>query len=186
MAEIPKLIVTALVALVVGWALGGITRVPQEPSPSPSPTAAAPAVATPTPTPVPESPPSEKNVVQITDTGFVHAGTGFAPHRLTVKAGETVTFVSKATAPVWPAGNPHPTHDAYPSEAYARPGDQAKAFGSKACVEYGIRKGDVFDACRLLLPEQTFSFTFTEPGKWEFHNHVRPEHTGTITVERGR
>jgi plastocyanin len=126
--------------------------------------------------PVPQPSASTKNVIQITDTGF-------KPTSLTIKKGEVVTFISKATAPVWPAGDDHPTHDAYPSAAYAKEGDEAKSFGSKACVEYGIRKGDVFEPCKLLLPEETFSFRFNERGTWSFHNHVRPEHTGKITVE---
>jgi plastocyanin len=126
--------------------------------------------------PVSQPPVSEKNVIEITDIGFT-------PSSLTINAGEVVTFISKATAPVWPAGDAHPTHDAYPSDAYNLPGDQAKSFGSKSCVEYGIRKGDVFDPCKMLLPEQTFSFKFNEKGTWGFHNHVRPEHTGTIIVE---
>ncbi|MCH8002988.1 MAG: hypothetical protein IH934_00015 [Nanoarchaeota archaeon] len=124
---------------------------------------------------VPQPPVSTKNVIQITDTGL-------KPTSLTIKKGEVVTFISKATAPVWPAGDDHPTHDAYPSVAYAKEGDQAKSFGSKACVEYGIRKGDVFDPCKLLLPEETFTFRFNEKGTWGFHNHVRPEHTGKIIV----
>lgn len=125
---------------------------------------------------VAEPPVSEKNVIQVTDKGF-------RPSALTIKAGEVVTFISKATAPVWPAGDPHPTHDAYPSDVYNLAGDQAKSFGSKSCVEYGIRKGDVFDPCKLLLPEETFTFRFNEKGTWNFHNHVRPEHTGKIIVE---
>ena len=125
---------------------------------------------------VAEPPVSEKNMVQVTDKGFV-------PNTIKIKAGEVVTFISKATAPVWPAGDLHPTHDTYPSEAYAIIGDQAKSFGSKACVEYGIRKGDVFDPCKLLLPEETFTFKFDKKGTWNFHNHVRPEHTGKIKVE---
>jgi len=123
-----------------------------------------------------EPPVSEKNVIQVTDKGFV-------PNTKKIKAGEVVTFISKATAPVWPAGDQHPTHDVYPSDAYAITGDQTKSFGSKACVEYSIRKGDVFDPCKLLLPDETFSFRFNEKGTWNLHNHVRPEHTGAIIVE---
>jgi plastocyanin len=29
---------------------------------------------------------------------------------------------------------------------------------------------------------KTYSFTFTESGTYEFHNHLSPSHTGTITV----
>lgn len=165
-----KIIVAVIISLVAGWLIGNyIIRFPQ-PQPSVVPTVTA------TPTPVPEPPRSEKNIIEITDTGFVSS-------TLTIKVGEIVTFVSKATAPVWPAGGLHPTHDVYPSDKYALAGDQAKSFGSKACVEYGIRKGDVFDPCKLLLPEQTFSFKFSEKGSWSFHNHVKPELTGSVVVE---
>jgi len=126
---------------------------------------------------IPQPTISEENVIEITDTGF-------NPTSLTIEAGEVVTFISKATAPVWPAGDDHPTHDAYPSALYDTvSGDQTKSFGSRACVEYGQRKGNVFDPCKLLLPEETFTFGFDEKGTWGFHNHVRPEHTGTIIVE---
>ena len=155
-----QLIGVGVIALIVGIILGSfVFRVP--------PTEVS---------PIPEPPVSGRNVIEITDTGFV-------PNTITIKAGEVVTFISKATAPVWPAGDAHPTHDTYPSGAYALSGDQAKSFGSKACVEYGMRKGDIFDPCKLLLPEQTFSFRFDEKGAWGFHNHVRPENTGTIIIE---
>jgi len=170
MINAPKTVIAVIVSLIAGWLIGNYVL----PIPRPSPEVTAPTVTQ--PVAIPEPPVSEKNVIQITDTGFV-------PSTLRVKAGETVTFISKATAPVWPAGNPHPTHDVYPSGAYALQGDQAKSFGSKACVEYGIRKGVVFDPCRLLLPNQTFSFRFDEKGTWSFHNHVRPEHTGTVIIE---
>lgn len=155
-----QLIIIGAIALIVGVILGSFLS-----SYKPAPVQQ-----------VLQPPVSEENVIEITDTGF-------KPNSLTIKAGEVVTFISKATAPVWPAGDAHPTHDAYPSTAYAKEGNQAKSFGSKACVEYGIRKGDVFDPCELLLPEQTFSFRFNEKGTWGFHNHVRPEHTGTIIIE---
>lgn len=157
--------IAIIISLIAGWLIGNyVIHIPR------------PQHITTVPLVVPEPSVSEKNIVQVTDTGFV-------PTTLRIKAGETVTFISKATAPVWPAGNPHPTHDAYPSRVYTVAGDQAKSFGSKACVEYGTRKGEVFDHCKLLLPEQTFTFRFSEQGSWSFHNHVRPEHTGTIIVE---
>lgn len=167
MANGSKIYIAVAIALVIGWLIGNFIL----PVKRLEPTVSAPPAA-----PVPEPPVSERNVIQVADTGF-------APTALRIRAGETVTWVSKATAPVWPAGDVHPTHDAYPSQAYLLPGDQAKSFGSKACVEYSVRKGEVFDPCKLLLPEQTFTFQFGERGSWSFHNHVRPEHTGTIVVE---
>lgn len=171
MTDQSKIWIAVIIALIAGYIIGNYVF-PISPRPQPTVTTPTPI----TPTVVSEPPVSTKNVIDITDTGFV-------PSTLTIKAGETVTFLSKATAPVWPAGNPHPTHDAYPSDLYALSGDQAKSFGSKACVEYGVRKGVVLDPCKLLLPEQTFTFKFSEKGSWDFHNHVRPEHTGTIIVE---
>lgn len=162
-----KIVIAVVITLVIGWLIGNFVLPVKRLEPT---------VSTPPAALVPEPPVSETNAIQVTDTGFV-------PTSLRIKIGETVTWVSKATAPVWPAGDPHPTHDAHPSPAYTLPGDQAKSFGSKACVEYNIRKGDVFDPCKLLLPEQTFTFRFGERGSWSFHNHVRPEHTGTIVVE---
>lgn len=174
MTDQSRIWIAVIISLIVGWVIGNYVF----PLPWLKPSVTAPTVkeTVTAPTPIPQPPVSEKNIVQITDTGFV-------PATLRVKAGETVTFISKATAPVWPAGNPHPTHDAYPSQVYTLTGNQAKSFGSKACVEYGVRKGDVFDPCKLLLPEQTFSFKFSEKGSWSFHNHVRPEHTGEVMVE---
>ena len=170
MKDSTKISIAVIISLIVGWFIGNYVLPIGRPQPQVTP----PSVTE--PTPIPEPPVSEKNVIQVTDTGFV-------PTTLTIKAGENVTFISKATAPVWPAGNLHPTHDSYPSQVYSLAGDQAKSFGSKACVEYGQRKGGVFDPCRLLLPDQTFTFQFSEKGTWGFHNHVRPEHTGTIIVE---
>ncbi|MDA2922849.1 hypothetical protein MYX07_06325 [Patescibacteria group bacterium AH-259-L07] len=173
MIDTSKIWTAVIISLVVGWIIGNFIHIPR---PHPSVTAPTVTETVTAPAPISEPPISEKNVIEITDTGFI-------PSAITIKAGEVVTFVSKATAPVWPAGDMHPTHDAYPSDAYALPGDQAKSFGSKACVEYGIRKGDVFDPCKLLLPEQTFTFRFGEQGSWSFHNHVRPELSGTVIVE---
>lgn len=167
MTDTPKILIAVIVGLVIGWFIGNFTRIPQLQPTTPQVTS---------PTPVAEPSPSEKNVIEITDTGF-------NPSSITIKADETVTWVSKATAPVWPAGDDHPTHDKYPSDVHSLPGDQAKSFGSKACIEYGVRKGDVFDSCRLLLPEQAFSFKFDQKGTWGFHNHVRPEHKGIVAVE---
>ena len=159
-----QLIGVGVITLIIGIIIGSFAfRVAQQPE-----------VTIP---PVAQPPVSEKNLIEITNIGF-------KPSTLTIKAGEVVTFISKATAPVWPAGDSHPTHDNYPSDAYALLGDQAKSFGSKACVEYGIRKSaDVFDPCKMLLPEETFSFRFNEKGTWGFHNHVRPEHIGKIIVK---
>ena len=40
--------------------------------------------------------------------------TGFSPNSISIKAGDTVTFVNKDTTQHWPASAMHPTHSIYP------------------------------------------------------------------------
>jgi len=81
--------------------------------------------------------------------------TGFTPATLTVTAGTTVTFLNNGQAPHWPASDNHPAHDLLPG------------FDAQA----GIQTGD------------EYSFTFTEPGTWTYHDHLITSLTGTIIVE---
>src|SRR3972149_5818942 len=74
--------------------------------------------------------PTGSKVVEITATGFI-------PSSLTIKAGETVTFVNKDTKAHWPASAMHPTHLLYPE--------------SGGCI------GSKFDACRGLNQDENFS-----------------------------
>ncbi len=79
---------------------------------------------------------------------------GFVPAELTVKNGETVTFNTTTGSLFWPASNLHPSHLVY-SE---------------------------FDPKEPVQPDASWSFTFTKPGEWEFHDHLAPYFTGVITV----
>ena len=74
----------------------------------------------------------------------------FAPARLTVKAGTTVTWRNEDDIP-------HTIASA------------ARLFKSKA-----------------LDTDDSFSFTFTEPGTYEYFCSLHPRMTGTIVVELGR
>ncbi len=80
---------------------------------------------------------------------------GFNPTSLTVNLGDTVTFVNKDTAPHWPASNAHPTHTIYPG----------------------------FDALKPLSTGESYSFTFTKIGAWNYHDHLNPSLVGTIVVQ---
>jgi plastocyanin len=79
---------------------------------------------------------------------------GFQPAELSIKAGETVTFVTTAGKPFWPASNPHPSHTNYPE----------------------------FDPQDPIAPTASWSFVFTKVGTWGYHDHLAPYFTGTITV----
>ena len=80
---------------------------------------------------------------------------GFSPAELTIKVGTKVTFRNDSQQQLWVASAPHPAHTDHPD----------------------------FDAERGYGPGESYSFTFTEAGSWEYHNHLNPSHTGTIVVE---
>jgi plastocyanin len=81
--------------------------------------------------------------------------TGFVPATVTIDAGTTVMFVNNGQALHWPASDVHPTHEIL------------SAFDSQR----GVPTGD------------TYAYTFTEAGSWNFHDHLNPQFTGTVTVE---
>jgi len=106
------------------------------------------------------TPPASDNVIKITANGF-------EPKTLTVKAGDTVTFVNEDSDKHWPASAMHPTHTVYP-------GSDVKKCGSDESI---------FDACKGLEQGESFSFTFNEIGSWGYHDHLRASTTGKIVVE---
>lgn len=152
----PILFVIAVAVLISGCSqYGGDQEAQQAPAATESPAALPP----------PPPPPSagqvaSANTIEITASGFT-------PSPLTIKAGESVTFVNKDTAEHWPASAVHPTHVVYPE-----PG---------GCI------GSKFDACKGLPEGERFTFTFNEKGSWKYHDHLNccsdPAFFGTIVVE---
>ncbi len=96
------------------------------------------------------------NIVEITSEGF-------NPHALTIRSGETVTWVNIGLLSPWPASAVHPSHKVYPE--------------SGGCI------GSKFDACKGLKQGESYSFTFNQKGAWKYHDHLSPGDTGTIIVE---
>jgi len=80
---------------------------------------------------------------------------GFEPSTLTINSGDTVKFENESGDDFWPASNVHPTHLLYPG----------------------------FDAKKPILDGGSYSFTFTKPGSWGYHNHLEPDKQGTIVVQ---
>lgn len=80
---------------------------------------------------------------------------GFEPKSVTVKSGTSVIWKNDADNSVWVASAPHPAHTDYPGF------DQLK----------GVGKGE------------SYTFTFTKVGKWNYHNHLKPGDWGTVVVE---
>lgn len=88
-------------------------------------------------------------------TVVTHTAAGFAPNRLTVPVGATVTFTNSSGQPVWVASNPHPTHTDYSS----------------------------FDAGRPYSQSESYTFTFSKGGTFGYHNHLNPSQGASILVE---
>jgi len=80
---------------------------------------------------------------------------GFEPATVTIKSGDTVTFINVGAKAMWPASGPHPTHTGLPG----------------------------FDALKGIKPGDTYSYTFTKVGTWPFHDHLNPQAFGAVTVQ---
>lgn len=95
--------------------------------------------------------------------------TGFSPKELTIKQGETVTWVNKDTIQHWPASAKHPTHEVYPGSSITKCKTDEKA--------------SIFDACSGIKTGESWSFTFNEKGTWAYHDHIDLKVFGKIIVE---
>lgn len=79
---------------------------------------------------------------------------GFDPKSITVKAGTKVTWKNIGDKPMWVASAPHPAHTDLPGF------DQLKSTGK----------------------DSSYTFTFTKPGSWKYHNHVMASDFGVVMV----
>lgn len=79
---------------------------------------------------------------------------GFSPSKLTIKIGDTVTFISKSGKSFWPASDPHPTHQIFSD----------------------------FDSKKPIETNTPWIFTFSRAGTWKYHDHLNFTYSGTITV----
>ena len=80
---------------------------------------------------------------------------GFSPSKITIKVGDTVTFVNNSMDQMWVASNPHPTHTDLPG----------------------------FDEKGFVVPGQYWNYTFTVTGSHGYHNHANPTMKGLVVVE---
>lgn len=88
---------------------------------------------------------------------------GYAANFLSIKQGTAVTFKNESGRGMWTASARHPTHNEYPV--------------------LGGCGASAFDECREDPPGSSWQFVFDVRGVWKYHNHLHPQHTGTIIVE---
>lgn len=79
---------------------------------------------------------------------------GFEPQNIVINKEDTIEFSTDRDRPFWTASNLHPTHTIFPA----------------------------FDSLEPISPDLTWSFTFTDFGKWGFHDHLQAHFTGVIEV----
>jgi plastocyanin len=88
---------------------------------------------------------------------------GFSPASVTIPQGGTVIWKNMSSSGVRVSSDPHPLHNGYPTTG--------------GCV------GSTFDACKSILPGDSWPFTFTFVGSWGYHNHLNPSQRGTVVVQ---
>lgn len=86
---------------------------------------------------------------------FTYTDAGFSPKQLTVKKGDTVSFINQSSGAMWVASAVHPTHQVLPG----------------------------FDQKKSVAKGGTYVYTFEKVGTWQFHNHMSPEMTGSVAVK---
>lgn len=111
------------------------------------------------------SPASEPKEETATEYTVTYSNKGFSPEALAVPSGASVMFKNESETSLWVASAIHPTHSLYPQKS------------SDDCL------GSSFDACAVTSPGSSWSFTFTEVGSWNYHNHIQANHRGTIIVK---
>jgi plastocyanin len=95
-------------------------------------------------------------VISIEEADIVVSRTddGYEPKEITVSKGTVVVWVNESGEFHWPASNIHPTHGIYPE----------------------------FDPRRPVAPGDSWGFVFDKAGEWRYHDHLRANSMGVVTV----
>jgi plastocyanin len=90
---------------------------------------------------------------------------GFVPATITVPLGTTVMFMNESSREMWVGVDEHPTHTGYD--------------GTSKNDHCGEGESTAFDQCRR---GDSYSFTFTKAGAFDYHDHVNASFGGTVVV----
>jgi plastocyanin len=85
---------------------------------------------------------------------IVRTNDGYEPSEVTIKKGDIILWTNESDEYHWPASDLHPTHGVYPE----------------------------FDPLTPLAPAEDWKFQFNQVGDWKFHDHIRANKLGTVTV----
>ncbi|PIN89026.1 hypothetical protein COU60_05115 [Candidatus Pacearchaeota archaeon CG10_big_fil_rev_8_21_14_0_10_34_76] len=105
---------------------------------------------------------STLHYIEITESGFL-------PQIITINKGDTVTWTNSISSKSWPASAVHPSHKVYPGSDISKCGTS--------------EQDSIFDSCKGLSQEESYSFTFNEIGSWSYHDHLKSSIRGTIIVQ---
>ncbi len=162
-----SLLFLAIVLLGAGALLYSKNTAPQNLTAAQPETSATQTAITPTPgrTLNPILPVASEPNVSLQEATIMLSDKGFTPSSITIKKGDTVTWINNTSGNMWVASAMHPTHTAYD--------------GTTLQQHCPNTAGGAFDECAT---GNTFTFTFDKVGTWKYHNHVDPSKYGSVTV----
>jgi len=96
---------------------------------------------------------------------------GFSPSVVTVASGDMVRFMNQSSGDLWVGADEHPTHTSYDGTSTR-----------DHCAD-GVNTTGSFDQCTRIAPGTSWSYIFTRTGSFDYHNHARATHGGTVVVE---
>ncbi|MEK7617102.1 MAG: cupredoxin domain-containing protein [Patescibacteria group bacterium] len=136
--------VIVVLVILAGWYFLQSQKA-QAPSPAPQVTTEE---ASPSTSEATETAQMEKNVVTISSSGFM-------PQNITIKAGDTISWMNEDSESHQVQSAVHPTHQLYPP----------------------------LNTVGLLKSGEKKSLSFPDAGTYKYHDHLNPSLTGSVTVE---
>jgi plastocyanin len=97
-----------------------------------------------------------------------YGANGFSPASVTVPVGGSVTFTNQSGKGMWVASDEHPTHTEFDGTSRT------------AHCAAGYTGTPAFDQCKS---GDSYTFTFTKAGTYEYHNHNSAADQGTVVVQ---
>ena len=105
-------------------------------------------------TDAPTTPNTTQQTTKNSSATITYSDTGFSPSTLTVKSGDSVTVTNISSSELQMESDPHPAH--------TDNGD--------------LNAGEIQSS-------QSKTFTVTKTGTFGYHNHLKPDAQGSITIK---